>query len=251
MKSRIAESIKLKGHPVAVILSDHKPVDGIQFKENIWGCVASMLSASASKGKTAFFDRKSYGCIGGGVGLGFGNTYEGFPIEHLLSNGQKESVDGTRRTRKLAEGEHYIKTPELAKKFVECLPLRNVKEEFVIFKPLELVAVGEEPESVVFFVNPDQLSALVVLSNYGRETTDNVIAPWAAACQSVLFSYKEEAKELPRAIIGFFDLAARKHVDKNILSFTIPYKMYLEMEGNVGGSFLELEEWKELRERDR
>jgi uncharacterized protein (DUF169 family) len=249
MKSRIAESIKLGGHPVAVILSDNKPVDGIQFRENIWGCVASMLSASASKGKTAFFDRKTYGCVGGGVGLGFGNTYEGFPIEHLLSNGQKESVDGTRRTRKLAEGEHYIKTPELAKKFVDCLPMRDVKEEFVIFKPLELVEEEEKPESVVFFVNPDQLSALVVLSNYGRESRDNVIAPWCAACQSILFSYKEGEKEVPRAIIGFFDLAARKHVGKNILSFTIPYKMFLEMEGEVDGSFLDLEEWKELRER--
>jgi uncharacterized protein (DUF169 family) len=250
MKSRIAEAINLKGYPVAVILSDNKPEDGIEFKENIWGCVASMLSASASKGKTAFFDRKTYGCVGGGVGLGFGNTYEGFPIEHLLSGGQKESVDGTRRTRKLEEGEHYIKTPELARKFVECLPMRNVKEEFVIFKPLSVVKEEDKPESVVFFVNPDQLSALVVLSNYGREKRDNVIAPWCAACQSILFAYEEEEKEMPRAIIGFFDLAARKHVDKNILSFTIPYKMYLEMEGNVEGSFLDLEEWKELRGRD-
>ena len=249
MKSRIAESIKLKGHPVAGILSDKEPDDGIKFKENIWGCVASMLSASASKGKTAFFDRKTYGCVGGGVGLGFGNTYEGFPIEYILSTGKKESVDGTRRTRKLGEGEHYIKTPELARKFVECLPMRNVKEEFVIFKPLDLVKQDEKPESVVFFVSPDQLSALVVLSNYGRDKRDNVIAPWAAACQSVLFSYSEGEKEEPRAIIGFFDLAARKHVDKNVLSFTIPYKMFLEMEGNVAGSFLELEEWKELRER--
>lgn len=246
MKSKIAETIKLKGYPVAVILSDNKPVDGIQFKENIWGCVASMLSASASRGKTAFFDRKTYGCVGGGVGLGFGNTYEGFPIEHLLSNGQKESVDGTRRTRKLMEGEHYIKTPELAKKFVECLPMRNVKEEYVLFKPLDRVEENEKPKSIVFFVNPDQLSALVVLSNYGRESRDNVIAPWGAACQSVLFSYQEDEKELPRAIIGYFDLAARKHVDKNILTFTIPYKMFLEMEGNVEGSFLGLDEWKEL-----
>ncbi|MDR3665333.1 MAG: DUF169 domain-containing protein [Ignavibacteriaceae bacterium] len=246
MKSKIAETMKLKGYPVAVILSDNKPVDGIQFKENIWGCVASMLSASASRGKTAFFDRKTYGCVGGGVGLGFGNTYEGFPIEHLLSNGQKESVDGTRRTRKLMEGEHYIKTPELAKKFVECLPMRNVKEEYVLFKPLDRVDGNEKPKSIVFFVNPDQLSALVVLSNYGRESRDNVIAPWGAACQSVLFSYQEDEKELPRAIIGYFDLAARKHVDKNILTFTIPYKMFLEMEGNVEGSFLGLDEWKEL-----
>ena len=249
MKCKMADSIKLKGHPVAVILSDKKPEDGIQFKENIWGCVASMLSASASKGKIAYFDRQTYGCVGGGVGLGFGNTYEGFPIEYLLSTGKKEFVDGTRRTRKLEEGEHYIKTPELAKKFVECLPMKNVKEEYVIFTPLELVKEFEKPESIIFFVNPDQLSALVVLANYGNARNDNVIAPWGAACQTVLYSYDENEKGNPRAIIGYFDLAARKHVDKNILSFTVPYKMFLEMEGNVKGSFLEMEEWQNLSTR--
>ena len=248
MKCKIADLIKLKGLPVAVLLSNNKPNEGIQFKENIWGCVASMLSASASKGKTAYFDRQTYGCVGGGVGLGFGNTYEGFPIEYLLSTGQKESVDGTRKTRKLEQGEHYIKTPELAKNFVECLPMRDVHEKYVIFMPLEMVK-DEKPESIVFFVNPDQISALVVLANYGRAKNDNVIAPWGAACQTVLFSYNEGEKENPRAILGYFDLAARKHVDKNILSFTVPYKMFLEMEGNVEGSFLEMEEWQNLSSR--
>jgi len=248
MNSKIASALKLNNSPVAIILSNDKPEDGIQFKENIWGCVASMLSASATKGRTAYFDRKTYGCVGGGVGLGFGNTYEGFPIEHLLSNGKKDFVDGTRRTKKLEDGEHYIKTPELAMKFVECLPMRDVNETYVIFKPLEQVN-GEKIVSVVFFVNPDQLSALVVLANYGRAKIDNVIAPWGAACQSILFAYNEEEKEMPRAIIGYFDLAARRHVDKNLLSFTIPYKMLVEMENNVEGSFLEMEEWKSLRER--
>ena|ERR1035437_10499240 len=97
--------------------------------------------------------------------------------------------------------------------------------------------------------NPDQLSALVVLANYGRKSNGNVILPWGAACQSVLYSYDEGEKENPRAIIGYFDLTARRHVDKNILSFTVPYKMFLEMEGNVKGSFLEMDEWLELRTR--
>ncbi len=249
MKSKIVEAIHPAGYPLAIILSDEKPIQGIQFRENIWGCVAAVLSTAAFKGKTAFFDRKTYGCVGGGVALGFGNTYEGFPIEHLLSNGRKDLVDGTRRTKKLEEGEHYLKTPELAKQFVNCLPMRDVKETYVIFKPLEQVTADEKIESIILFVNPDQLSALVVLSNYGRAKVDSVIAPWAAACHSILFSYEENEKEEPRAIIGYFDLAARKHIDKNLLSFTIPYKLFLEMESNVKGSFLEMDEWQELSKR--
>lgn len=41
----------------------------------------------------------------------------------------------------------------------------------------------------------------------------------------------------------------RKHVDRETLSFTVPYKMFQEMEDNVEGSFLEMEVWKELQER--
>jgi len=39
-------------------------------------------------------------------------------------------------------------------------------------------------------------------------------------------------------------------VEKDILSFTVPYKMYMEMESNVGGSFLERDVWLNVVERN-
>ena len=66
MNSKIAEAIKLKNSPVAIILTDILPPEGLQFKEHSWGCVASMMVA-ASKGRIAYFDRNTYGCVGGGV----------------------------------------------------------------------------------------------------------------------------------------------------------------------------------------
>jgi hypothetical protein len=96
------------------------------------------------------------------------------------------------------------------------------------------------------------LSALVVLANYAREANDNVIAPFGAGCHSVcIFPYREAGAENPRAIIGLTDVSARKQVDKDILSFTVPYKMFLEMESNVKGSFLENEEWLKVQERNK
>jgi uncharacterized protein (DUF169 family) len=251
MNSKISKTIDLKTQPVAVILSDEDPEKGLRFKEQTWGCVASMLVAAA-KGRIAYFDRNTYGCVGGGTGLGFGNTYEqeNFPIEHLLSRGTDDYDKEKVRSRFISEGECYIKTPELALKFVDSLPIRNIPEKFVIFKPLEQLNLTDKPEMIIMLVNPDQLSALVVLANYDRENNMNVLAPFCAGCQSILYGYSEEEKENPKATIGFFDISARKYIDKNLLTFTIPFEMFKEMESNVDESFLKRSQWLDLNKRN-
>ena len=250
MDCKISKALNLKNSPVAVILTNEKPESGIQFKEGTWGCVASMMVASASKGKTAFFDRKTYGCMGGGTGLGFGNCYKDFPIEYFLSTGIKNVQTNVRTRSSLEECEAYIKTPELAKVFVDTLPMREVPTDYVVFKPVRDVKENEKPEMIIFLVNPDRLSALVILANYGRVSNDTVFAPFGAGCHSIVHGYAENEKENPRAIIGFFDITARKFIDKNMLSFTAPYKLYVEMSDNVKDSFLEREQWLELNKRN-
>lgn len=259
MESKIAKALEMKYSPVAVVFTDEKPEQALQFKEGRWGCAVSMLNAAA-KGRTAVFDRNTYGCLGGGTGLGFGNTYTKFPagIEYFLSTGNKDFAQTdmgrsiVRNMPALEHGERYVRTPELAKKFVDSLPYTDVPAEYVVFKPLEDLAEGETPEVVIFLVNPDQLSALVVLANYSRETNENVIAPFGAGCHSVcIFPYREAKSDKPRAVIGLTDISARKHLDKDILSFTVPFTMFLGMESDVEDSFLENEEWLKVRERNQ
>lgn len=259
MESKIAKATQMKYSPVAVLLTNEKPDPALQFKEGRWGCVAAMLSA-ASKGKTAVFDRKTFGCLGGGTGLGFGNQYVNFPggIEYFLSTGNPEFCNSeigknvVRNMPALQHGEGYFKNPQIAKKMLYSLPMVDVPTEYVVFKPLGEVKEGETPKVVVFLANPDQLSALVVLANYARETNYNVVAPFGAGCHSVcILPYKEDESDNPRAVIGLTDISARKCVDKDILSFSVPYKMFLEMESNVEGSFLEKHEWLRILERNR
>ncbi len=258
MQSEIARALNLRYSPVAILLSNEKPPDALQFKEGRWGCVVAMFMAAA-RGKTAVFDRKTYGCLGGGVGLGFGNLYVNFPggIEYFLSTGNKEFCRSeaarnlVRNMPALEHGERYFKNPEVAKKFIDALPYTEVPTTYVIFKPLEQVTEGETPEVVVFLANGDQLSALAVLANYDRGGEPSVIVPFGAGCHTIfLFPYHEAKAERPRAVIGLTDISARKHVEKDLLSFAVPYKMFLEMESNVAGSFLELEEWQKVRERN-
>ncbi len=103
---------------------------------------------------------------------------------------------------------------------------------------------------VSFLVNPDQLSALVVLANYDRATNDNVKIEFGAGCHSLfLFPYQEIDKPDPKAVIGVVDITARPYVDPDMLSFTVPWNMFLDMEENIPGSFLEKKDWAKVRER--
>lgn len=260
MQSKIAEAIGMKHSPVAVLWSDERPDGAVEFQKGRWGCVMSLVT-TAAKGRIAVCSRETVGCNGGVSGMGFGSTYDRFPggIEHFLSNGNPDLCK-TEEGRRIAEahpdmvkGERYIKTPELARKFVDALPVREIPAKYVVFKPLEMVAGDEEPRTVVFLVNPDQLSALIVLANYGRESSDNVIAPMGAGCHQIgILPYREAESDLPRAVIGLTDLSARKitnrAVGKDILSFSVPYAMFCEMEDNADGSFLHRDTWAEVME---
>jgi hypothetical protein len=53
--------------------------------------------------------------------------------------------------------------------------------------------------------------------------------------------------ERPKAVIGLTDITARKYLDKNVLSFSVPFKRFVEMEANVEGSFLvKGKDWPEI-----
>ncbi len=247
MHSKIAEALALKQSSVAVLLTDTRPEKATQFKEGSRGCVGAMLRAAA-KGRTVVFDRKTSGCPGGGVGLGFGNFYIGFPIDRLLSTGGKADL-GNGQTFDMGEGERFFKSPEVAARWAEALPCRDVPTEFVVCKPLDQVSEDEDVSLVLMFVNPDQLSALVTLAGFQRGAIDATVSSWGAACQSILFAYAQAESDNPRGVIGFFDISQRGKIDRELLSYTMPYSLFLEMESSVDDSFLRTDIWRKLRER--
>lgn len=160
MNSKLVDAIGLKTHAVALTWADAAPQGAIQFKPGRWGCVVSVFATVAAKGRVGAFDRNTYGCWGGGVGLGFCNCYENFPggIEgfcHFLADGNDHSEEGQRVGEQIAgwgdrhladdflHGERYLKSAQVTRRFLEALPMRDIPVQYVVVKPLD----ASDPEN--------------------------------------------------------------------------------------------------------
>ena len=94
-------------------------------------------------------------------------------------------------------------------------------------------------------------TALVTLANSPEPGVDRVLIHSGTGCQStILYPYLEGNKDRPRASVGLTDLAIRaehkRFLGDSMMTFAMPYKLFLEIEANVGNSCLVRQSWKDL-----
>ena len=266
MHSNVAQALSLRFPPLTFFYTQKPPAEAKELRP----LCSMLLVVQAAKGKTMALTRGTCGCPGAGEGFGLEPSCpEKFPggrecFLRFLSIGNQDWDHGRAMIQKLSEGgapkimveeftegEGFKKTPELVAQYLEEVPNIEPEGPYVVIKPLGSLAQGEEPKVVTFLVDPDQLSALVVLANYARPGIDNVRIPFAAGCASLaLYPFYEAGQANPRAVIGLTDISARyylrKPLGKDILSFTVPWNLFKEMEGNVSESFLTRFAWKSM-----
>lgn len=238
MDSKISKLIKLSNHPVAVVQSDNCPEKVLQFKPGKWGCAIAMLAAAAN-GKVAAFSKETATCTGGRAGLGFDKYPLGW-IEYFLSCGGN-GVDRCER---------YKKNPDVVRDFIcgvsnALIEKLEPRKKFLLFKPLEQVT-DETPDVIIFLVNADQLSGLVTLANYDSPRHDGAKILFGAGCaQTVLYPLSEKTF----CFVGLTDPSARKFIDKNLLSFSMSYEKFLQLEAVAQESFLTADAWQKIFKR--
>jgi hypothetical protein len=232
-----------------------------------------LLVARAAKGATVALSKDSCRCHGAASGFGLDRVRpEDFPggpecfLRFLsIGNGNWEQGQAVMAQLKEAgapkilitefsEGEGFCKTAELVQDWLDGLPEAKPEGPYVILKPLKDVTRDETPKVISFLVNPDQLSALVVLANFARKGSDNVRIPFGAGCNCFgLYPFDEAGRENSHAVVGLTDISARfylgRPLGRDIMSFTVPLKMYEEMESNVPESFLTRFAWKAMMEK--
>jgi hypothetical protein len=228
------------------------------------------LVAQAAKGETVVLTQGSCHCHGAANGFGLADQNpEAFPggrecFLRFISSGNQDWEQGRTVIRQMeaegapkillkefTEGEGFLKTPELVADWSDNLPELIPEGSYVVITPLKNLKSGEKPKVVAFLVDPDQLSALTVLANFARPGSDAVRIPFGAGCACFgLYPFYEAEKEISHAIVGLTDISARfylrKSLGKDILSFTVPWSFYEEMESNVSESFLTRFTWKSM-----
>ena len=269
MQSNIAEALSLRFPPLAINYTWEPPADAAELHP----LCSMLLLARAAKGETVAITKGTCGCHGALEGFGLGRSRpEDFPggrecFLRFLSVGNEGWEQGRAVIQKLteanapkilitefAEGEGFKKTPELVDEWQDEVPDIEPQGSHVVIRPLASLEAGEKPELVTLLADPDQLSALVVLANYARPGIDNVRIPFCAGCAGIaLYPFDEARQARPRAVIGLTDISARfylrKLLGKDILSFTAPWSLMKEMDGNVSESFLNRFAWRTMMGR--
>lgn len=200
-------------------------------------CLIATLNR-VRKGASIRFNTNTIRCPGGKRATGW-NPDLGDGFEYFLSSGIPD----------VREGERYMKSPELVKKWLKDSPRYIASSSQIVFKRWDHLDEDDDPEVVIFYANPDVISGLFTLSNYDLDY-EGVIAPFGSGCASIIMNpVLEGGKEHPRCVFGMFDPSARPYVGKNTLTFTVPMKRFTEMVENMEESFLITPTWDTIKKR--
>lgn len=201
--------------------------------------IASMLLHAFKSGRTVAMSYDMVGCRGALNGLGLGGE-------------EKEKRDALAVTYSVGTeekpGRHYFCSPESARKnYFDAIPVYGSRDDIVVMQPIdEAEEMGAPVETVVFLVNPLDLSALVTMAGFIRDIDDTVIrTSFAFSCEQIFAMAKQEGeREVPRMILGLTEFYTRRFLDDDMLSISMSYKMYKEMDEKASSSFIAQDLWR-------
>lgn len=266
MNSNIVDEMNFKFPPIVLIKSDERPEEAIGPKPGKGGCVMSFVARTISKRVTTCFGRENITCGGLSVGFGWGS---GLPTEEMidlqasfLSCGldstpnrdayQQRLENMSRPTREMfSEGERIFTDFETAKTNIKNRPVYD-EGNYVIFKGLENLKEGEIPDSVIFTVNPIELTALIQLNSSFRVKDSYILTPQAAACQAMgCFTFQQNESDDPKPVLGPIDFAGKrkmKHfIPDDYLNLSMPWKLFVKLDELSKKSVLQTDLWKKFK----
>jgi uncharacterized protein (DUF169 family) len=207
--------------------------------DSTWSCVIGAIWRARRKQAAAYFDKEHFGCLGGAFYLGFLKP-QLETIVYYVSTG----IPG-----KIA-GERYLESPEATREFFQTIDPRPAPARFCVFKPLDLLREGEQPEIVTFFARPEVISGLNQLATFVTNDFEVVQSPFGAGCSSIVtwpLKYLSQGKL--KAVVGGWDPSERKYLKPDEVTFSVPFEMFELMVSRWRDSFLTTHTWEVIRKR--
>ncbi len=160
------------------------------------------------QGKTLLMTGENAGCGGS---------------EHHLFNITKQSREDF--IKFLVDGEGLKDNGELMNRWVDKQKPYQPEHPNIFIGPLK---PGQEMflKTITFYVNPDQLSSLMLGAQYfmGPDDPTPVMAPFGSGCMQMMPLFDDLS--VPGAIIGATDIAMRQYLPPDILAFTVTQAMF-------------------------
>ena len=205
-----------------------------------FSCIVGNIWLARKKRVPAWISHEECGCMGGGYYSGVYRPYLDMNVLYVSTG-----VPGTP-----IEGEHYLPSPESMRAFMEDTAPPAPDGKYCVIKPLELFTADAPPLVVNFFVRPEVMTGLYVLTSYAVGSHLAVVSPFAAGCGSLIawpLVFQQRGEE--RAVLGGHDPSARKYLKTDELIFSVPLPLYLKMLDVMESSALVRDVWRGVRKK--
>ncbi len=193
------------------------------------------------KGESICISEGTASCQGGGYWVG------GITPEWAVKSADPNTSHRESFARGLNQREGFKSSNELMCQWFENLQPYMIKNGYVVIGPLK----DEEYDflkTVTFFVNPDQLSLLLLGAEYYNASinTNPAKVAFGSGCGQLAALFGDFDTDIPKAVIGATDIAMREHLPPDILALTVNKPMYKQLCKLDENSFLHKPFWKRL-----
>ena len=238
LEKHLRQSLGTSDRPIGFHYTEKPPAGGLTVKKKSRVCLYPFLN-QVRQGQTVYFSREWKACRGGAFYTGYKkNLMKG--VGKFLSTGIPN----------LIPGERYKKDPDLGDEAASLMEYVPAGADHLVFRPLGDFTAEMPPEAAVIFGNADVMGALLFLANFSRPGRDNVIVQFSSGCYSLLTEARVQARrDVPRAVLGSFDITCRPYLDPCTMTFSVPDAMLWEMAGEISESFLAIDPWMKIRGR--
>jgi len=194
------------------------------------------------EGESICISKNESSCQGGGYWVG------GVTPDWVVKSAGTDSTPREIFAKGLNQREGFKSSDELMCQWLENQKPYLIENGYVVIGPLKDDQY-KHLKTVTFYVNPDQLSLLLLGAEYNNASTNDnpVKVAFGSGCGQMAALFRDFDADTPSAVIGATDIAMRDNFPPDILAFSVNKPMYKQLCELDENSFLYKHFWKRLR----